>query len=339
MTARIALFGLGLLATAGACAPSPEVPTGRDPAIWPFAPDSPWNVSLGSSAEYATIDSPAYSDDGGATLNVSNWSHPVFIATVDDPVSEFYRNDTGLIAEMRAPADAKPDPQGDGSLIIVDATCTVYDYPVAVEMWQAKWRDDAWRANATVLHDLTGHGFYGRYVGVRAGGMSALGGLIRRHELQQNNIPHALAVAVHPKALNRNVPGTSHAWKWPASWADGLTNPGDRYGNSGNVYMGSLLAIPPSVDVNRLGLSDQGVAVAKALQDYGAYIVESGDGNIIFYAEPLSADIIAPELADDLGTLARHLRVISNNGPQSVGGGGARRREKAPELLVVALDK
>ncbi len=331
MAVRFVLFAAGLFVALVSYDPLHAQAAGRDVAYWPFSSESPWNVSLGSGARYATIDSAGYSRTGGANLNVTAWSHPVYIASANDPITRFYRNDTGLIASMRAPSNAKPDAQADGSLIVVDATNTVFDHPVAVEMWRARRRGGAWRASATALHDLTGQGFYRRYVGVRAGGMSALGGLIRKHELEQARIPHALAIAVSPKALNRNVPGTGNAWTWPASWADGATRPGAIYGTRGNLYMGSLLAIPPSVDIEGLGLSEQGLAVARALQDYGAYIVESGSGNIIFYAEPASADVVASKLVNDLRTLARYLRVISNNTPQAVGGGGKRRRDPAPQ--------
>jgi hypothetical protein len=310
--------------------PAPDRPTvaadaPRDAALWPFSSDSPWNTSLGSNAQYTTIDSPAFSADEGANLNVADWSYPVFIAKPGDRQRKFYwRDGNELIATIRAPDDARPDAQGDGSLLIINDR-----HDTVVEMWQAsRLNNGDWEGSVTVKHDLRGTGFYRDYRGTRAGGMAATGGLIRRDELIDRLIPHALAVAVKPKAMNRHAPGRK-PYVWPASWADGGN--GDGYSTAGNLHMGSLLAVPPDVDIKTLGLSPQGLAVARALQDYGAYVVDQGGGNIIYYAEPASADILRTS-AEELGRLTKYLKVVPNNAKSNVGGGGKPRRAPAKAL-------
>ena len=188
-------------------------------------------------------------------------------------------------------------------------------------------------ASAAVLTDLTGTGFFSGYHGTRAGGMSAVGGLIRRDELLNLNIPHALAVAMYPQALNRDAPN-GQRFVWPASWADGKSgdNLGANYGTTGNLYMGSLLIIPANINISSLGLGDQGLAVAKALQDYGAYITDTSSGNIVYYAEAGSNNIIQSSLWKDVAKLTPYLRVVTNNTPATVSGGGVRRRPVAPPL-------
>jgi hypothetical protein len=300
----------------------------RDAAHWPFASDSPWNTALGSEANYATIMSPKFSPTKGANFNVSSWSIPVYTALPTDPWRSFFDADapTKIIAMLRTPTNAAPDTQADGTLAVIDGA-------QAVEMWQArKLSNGNWTASAAVLTDLTGRGFYDSYHGIRAGGMSALGGLIRRDELLALNIPHALAIAVQPLALNRNAPG-GKAWVWPASWADGTTNPGGSYSTGGNLHMGSLLAIPPSVRLDTLGLSPQGLAIARALQDYGAYISETGGGNVIYYAEPASADIVTTD-GGELGKLTPYLKVITHHTAVDIGGGGVRRANPAPPFDI-----
>ncbi len=300
----------------------------RNAALWPFSSDSPWNTSVGSGAKYTAIDSPGFSPDGGANLNVGEWSYPVYIAKPTDPKRNFYwRDGNELIATMRVPDDAQQDSQGDGSLIVINDA-----HNAAIEMWQAARRPNGdWEGSVTVEHDLRGTGFYNDYRGTRAGGMAATGGLIRRDELVNHHIPHALAVAVRPKAMNRNGPNRA-PYVWPASWADGGDGAG--YGTSGNLYMGSLLAIPPDVDLEALDLSPQGLAVARALQDYGAYVVDQGSGNIIYYAEPKSADILETS-ADELGRLSKYLKVVPNNAKFQIAGGGKRRRPPAPSVRVL----
>ncbi len=295
----------------------------RDAAYWPFSSSSPWNTSLGANANYQKIISPGFSSNGGANLNCRHWSYPVFVASETDPERNFYWRDSGeLIARMRLPDAARADVKADGSLIIINET-----HDADVEMWQAKRRPNGdFEGSVTVKHNLRGTGFYQDYQGTRAGGMSALGGLIRRDELIHRNIPHALAVAVQGSAMNRNAPG-GRPYVWPASHADGAT--GDDYGTTGNLYMGSLLAIPPDADLKSLKLSGQGMAIAKALQDYGAYVVDMGDANIIYYVEQAASDVLATSAAE-LGKLTPLLRVVPNNAPFAIGGGGEPRRVATP---------
>jgi hypothetical protein len=91
--------------------------------------------------------------------------------------------------------------------------------------------------------------------------------------------------------------------------------------------MGTLLAIPPDVNIDELGLSPQGHAIAQAMQDYGGYIVEAGGGNVIYYGEPGSNVTTS---ADELGKLTPYLRIVSNNSTTNIGGGGVRRAPLAP---------
>ena len=311
---------------ASACAQST-----RNPAYWPFSSDSPWNTSIGSNVTTATITSGKFSSSGGAYLNVTEWGYPIYVGTSSDPLLNFYDSDGNeLVASGRCPTSAAPDPSDDGSLIVINGA-------EAVEMWRAfrMVNGGDFYASAAVLTDLTSTGFFSGYHGTRAGGMSAVGGMIRREELINLNIPHALAVTMYPLALNRNAPG-GQPFVWPASWADGTSasTRGASYGTSGNLYMGSLLIIPASVDINKLGLGPQGLAVAKAMQDYGAYITDTGGGNIIYYAEASSNNIIQSSLWNDVAKLTPYLKVVTNNTPTTIGGGGTRRRPAAPPLSL-----
>ena len=294
----------------------PQAATVRAAAAWPFSSDSPYNTSIGSAAAFATISSPAFSSSGGAALNMQQWSIPVFVSSPSDPVRSFYRGTTLIASGIHTPDSATPDSQSDGTLVVIDGT-------KAIEMWQASKRSDGnWTASQTVVTDLSGSNVYTGYHGIRAGGMSVLGGLIRTDELANLDIEHALAVAVDRSGLNKMVGGQAVGFVWPASWADGTSTPGANYGTTGNLHMGSLLAIPPSVNINNLGLSAQGLALAKAMQNYGAYIVETGSTNIAYYAEPAAASVAERGLGSQLAKLTPYLQVVTNNGPNSVGGGG-----------------
>ena len=303
----------------------------RDPAFWPFASTSPWNMPIGDGAKFAEVDSPGYSVKAGAGIVTTEWSHPIWIASPSDPMRKIYDKNTGRVfAEIRIPANARPDPKGDGHFHIIDET-----HAFVIETYAAKLRPDGdWESNNVRKNDLRGEGVYVsgpvRYTGTRAYGGSAIGGLIRKGELQ-NGIPHALAVAVPRPAMNQNTPsGPGKPCVWPASTADNgwqIT-----YGKIGNIHMGTLQAIAGSVDVSKLGLSPGGLVLARAMQDYGVYITEANcpTCKITFYAEPTADAEVTAAVRADLSKLIQHLKIVTNNTSETRGGGGKPRRALAP---------
>lgn len=96
--------------------------------------------------------------------------------------------------------------------------------------------------------------------------------------------------------------------------------------------MGSLLAIPPTTDITKLGVgsSGPGYQVAKALQDYGAYLVDSSGDNMTFQAEPAALGNVPATMDDQLTLIIQALKVVGNNAPNAIGGGGKPRRPYAP---------
>ena len=325
-----AFSGLIGLSGLGGCAPltgqtTPAEPT-RDPALWPFASDSPWNTALGDGARFAPISSPRFDVTRGATVNARQWSHPVHLARADDPTVAIYRRgQTEPVRVLRVSPNAQPDPMSDGSLHLIDVPRRT-----VVELWRAeRVGPDRIVAAAVVVNSLTDAGVHAGWHGARAYGGSALGGLIRVGELERG-LPHVLAVAVPPQALNRIGPD-GRAWVWPASSAD--DGDGRRYGTQGNLHMGSLLAIPPGVDLRTLDLRPgPETSLARALQDFGACITDSAAGNLVFYAEPAAHEAVAALRPVTLAALTARLQVVVNHAPGSVGGGGRRRAPPAPRL-------
>jgi hypothetical protein len=104
--------------------------------------------------------------------------------------------------------------------------------------------------------------------------MSAIGGTIRLGELLPGSvIKHALKVNIYAaKYLAYNA--THKGFRWPATQSDGYA--ADVYrGKVEATRMGSLLALPPSIDINNMSLeTEPDKIIAKAFQDYGAYIVD-----------------------------------------------------------------
>jgi hypothetical protein len=302
-----------------------EFPKGtlRDPAWWPFASDSPWNVPLGSEAVYAAPTSPLWKetiDLVGVMINTTAYSHPIFFAKADDPVRWFHEGGQQK-RQARVPDHARSNDDGDAAMHIIDERRAF-----VTETLVAKRRGDL--GIDTVLTnaiDLRGPGVFPTYSGACAYGGSTIAGVIRQGELR-HGIRHALRISLRPQVLNPNAPtGKGHVW--PAN----SNEPG--YSGTGNLYMGSLLAIPPDVDLVRVAgpVGSAGWHLAKALQDYGAYVVDRGHLN--FYAEPTANDEVALVSATVRREIAKVLHVVTNNAPDRIGGGGVRRRQLAPPVL------
>jgi chitodextrinase len=316
-----------LQAVTTSCTPSSIPPaTARDLAYWPFTSTSPWNYPIGSGALYAPETSPLYNAaSGGVSINANNgYSIPVYVARSSDPLVNVYQGAT-FIVQMRVPTSATPAQGSDGHMAVINDT-----HSFVLETFGGITRQSNGNITAPIAmtNDLRGPGVYSGWHGTRAYGGSSIGGLIRAGELA-NGIPHALAASVQRASMNKNTPNGA-GYVWPASSADSGWQ--TSYGSSGNVHMGSLLAIPANVDVTRLGLNAKALQLARAMQDYGVYIVDasSASDGIIFYAEPSTGSELDSETRAGLATAAHYLQVVTNNRSDNVGGGGTPRRPPAP---------
>jgi hypothetical protein len=161
---------------------------------------------------------------------------------------------------------------------------------------------------------------------VPAARTSILGGTIRPGELV-NGIHHALWFAVVTGILNgKNGAGPGgRCYVWPAAACDG---DGAAYSASGPLYMGGLIAIPSSVNLAAHTFNTvQGKNFAYALQQYGAYIVDTAGGFMnanVDHAVPAS-DMPAQGVPGNGWDLDQHwivtqLAVVTNSYHAGTGG-------------------
>ncbi|MFN8036758.1 MAG: hypothetical protein U0V73_12560, partial [Acidimicrobiia bacterium] len=202
----------------------------RDPFEWPFASTSPWNTPIGSGARFAGPNDPmtAALHAEAPYVNAAAYSFPVYLAGPGDPLTTV--SSTHETTRIRMPAVTRAAPGTDAAWIVVDPARQWVD-----EAWLARRTATGWRAGETARNALTGSGVDD---GTRAAGVSALGGLIRAWELQARSIRHALAFALDGRQIRRG-------WVWPANREDGDSKTSYR----GPIPMGTLVAIPPEVDV------------------------------------------------------------------------------------------
>src|SRR6266571_3603246 len=288
------LTGILVATSVSALAGSPTAPdsasvssasssaTGRVATLWPFSRDSIWNLPIGANAVYVpgNIKKPtAY----GMTTDVD-----VLILTPTAPVTSVWKNNDawsggsrctaegGVLFAAPIPADFVVPGAGSGNpdgttpnyataILAADGHTLIQGQPMArctsggtATIW---WYQEK--------EDLFGTGNSGAHGGSM---LSSLGGVIRLGELVPGGmIRHALKVNLLGAD---NYYSGSGGYRWPATTADGCA-PGCYGGSVPALRMGSLLALPPSVNVNSMGLeTDAAKILAHAFQDYGAYTVD-----------------------------------------------------------------
>lgn len=302
----------------------------------PFPANSIWNTKIGTGAVYIPCNLGAL----GAMCNDRMW---LFRTYSSDPLRPVFQPEGWEKPGVNIPNSLViPDePNGCASFLLPDGV-TLREYnalrrpdPASNPNPVGYWYGD---------FSLTGDGIGGGQAG---SGMSSLGGTIRTGELESTSpIPHALKLELDWAVLYKNSgnrANQSQTYRWPANRSDGNAGgegDGPGYGGSNPALkMGALVALPKTVNINSLGLSAKGLKIAQAMQDYGAYIVDStgvywqwGNGgytasiSVEYNASPgyLRANndyINNDQLFYDMEKIYSRLAVVDNNSPSSIGGG------------------
>ncbi|MEC4818807.1 MAG: hypothetical protein SAK29_36865 [Scytonema sp. PMC 1069.18] len=335
------------------CVQTPSQTTStRDKFLWPFASTSIWNMPIGSDADYI----PANIGKAGH----AEVDREYFFKLKDgDPLRPVYGPGAwgeGRCTGTQSMGISLPIPD---NLIVPDATKEPYSTPnnaSAFLMPDGKTLVQlsplARCENGGPIYgyryskdsrevDIYGDGIGGSHFG---SGLSAIGGSIRKGELTSDEpIRHALKVLIWGEKYfyySKSIPG----YRWPADRADHYA--AQKYhGKNPSLAQGTLLAIPPDVTEESLDLQTAPAKkLFRALQDYGAYIVDDSYGDTHYIA--MEKDV--PEefhsaygynfagtsgtFYEDFMKLFQALHIVDNNGPETVGGGGAPRAPLAPPI-------
>ncbi|GIG28927.1 PKD domain-containing protein [Cellulomonas marina] len=287
----------------------------RVAALQPFASTAFWNTSIGSGAifESAADTRTRMFLSGTPVINSTRWSIAVFRAKATDPLATVTNLKDGKVYQVRIPAGTAPTYGTDKHVGVID--------PDGLWGWEfykmTQTGPLTWTTTRVVRTDLTGDGMKD---GSRASSISFYGGLIRKEELRSLSIRHTLAVGI-PNEMLKMGP------VWPARTQDGDAS----LYYSGQIPMGTMLAIPGTVDVTKLGLTPEGLALARALQDYGAHVLIRSS-TIALYGEAAVDPAQAANLSTDWRKLYPLMRVLTNNTADNVSGGGTRRVAPLPDL-------
>lgn len=340
-------------------------PTRRNPLKWPFTQNSIWNMPIGSNAVYvpANIQPPTYE---GMTEDPD-----IIILTPYAPLTDIYYNYEGWSGRSRCEPQGglifrAPIPEDFVVPHFPDVPPYTPNHAAAILMPDRRTIKQTQpfhrcRAGGPAVSqfvypdaDIYGDGIEGAHGG---SGLSSIGGTLRLGELVPGGvIRHALKVNLFgAKYLYYNAEDPQPGYRWPAVKADGYAgdpNSPFRYGGTNPALrMGALLALHKDLDLehNELGLETKPAKIlARAFQDYGAYVVDdtardsyaiateySPDGRFAdeFYKVwgfPFEQRELDTPWTRDMARIFTNLYVIDNNGPESIGGGGTPRQPLAP---------
>jgi hypothetical protein len=346
----------------------------RDPLKWPFSKTSIWNMPLHDSANYIHAEIGVAGNYG----MTKDEDHIVFYNPAN-PLKNVYEmsgswggrepnSNDKLLFKVRIPS-------GYTYYHATDNNCFTFftdndnfiqtqpmQYVSSFNKWTSKY---VWESQS-----VFGDGIRGNHGGA---GMSGFGGTVRLGEINPGSeIKHALKVNIFCKLYanyRNNEPDGKPGYRWPAVKSDsgaGDSGSGNYYGGSNpEVQMGTLLALKPEFDISSLRTEPARI-LAKAMQDYGAYIVdntawdvyaieteEGPQGSVanevqknygISYVtnanknDQKGANTQTWNWVKDMADIFTNLHAISNNSSTTIGGGPTtdwenRRAPMAPDFI------
>ncbi len=180
------------------------------------------------------------------------------------------------------------------------------------------------RPTAAILHiypiNGMGHGrSAGERVGSSASGISMAMGALRKWETHEpsQEIQHVIQVGLNATA---NPQQLSRQFLLPATSVDSFARLPQN--NNGSIPYGRIFALPPSVNIEGLGLTERGKRLARALRNYGFMAVDNGGG---IRSDQDWDPAVINELKQALTKLVPLLRPVLNStwkeGDRATGGG------------------
>lgn len=329
----------------------------RDPVKWPFDKNSIWNQPIGSNAIYKKANLGAAArvgvDIGHIIIADYTYSeYQVFNSPSSKPgrcTGTTYLGFNLKVADDWIVPDAGDSPYGDtpnSAFSYVSPDRQTVDQGAYISRCVAKGpvylpESNKYIGNRKYI-DLRGDGLEGG--GQGASHMSTIGGTIRLGEFS-NPDPIQHAIKINPWGTvychySDEVPG----FKWPAISAD--ASAAERYNRTQDpdIVMGSLFAIPPQLTADSIGLQTiPGKKLFYTLQNYGAYFTEDAGWDIWDiivernaekeFEQKFGFSMKSSTWLNEVNKLMKSLYVITNNTPESIGGGGEPRVDLAPDFI------
>ena len=343
------VVGLMLMLTAfvlGAITTSSASST-RDPWYRPFRSDSIWNTPIGTAARYVDARLPAQpfvlldrvllirADERTPRqplIRPGGWTSR---CTGTSPTGEYLHLPSDLlIPDARLEADGSWTTPNHVAAFLAPDGRTVINTNAVARCSPGGPIYGYWTNEPTVdRSDLYGDGRLGSHGGSR---LSGLGGAIRPGELSgEVEIRHALDVLISAEYMWW---GNGDCYRWPAARCDSYASAETYGGSIEALRMGALLALPPSLTPEAIGVtSPVGRRLFAALQDYGAYITDDSAWEAYYLSvdsEAIGTFEWGPTQRHEFNLMMTSVAIVDDNRPEAIGGEGFRRRTPLPELVA-----
>ena len=256
---------VAFVAAAGVAAVVLELRSSDDRGGRLYGADSPLNTKIPADAQ---IDprSPAMveqlvaeANENGWPVAVKMWTNAIYHAPPSTPRrSVSVEGLGGRRVRVPIPSHAQVPPDADGGLVVIDESegCE-YDFGRA-----HKHADGTWAAAIFNALALDGRGIYPYGQAPSASGFANAAGTILEDELRDGRIEHALAFTMQHTKAGGPVP--------PATASDGWSTV------RGAIPEGARVQLDPDLDLDAHALEPWQKVVARALQEYGMYLVDTG---------------------------------------------------------------
>lgn len=263
------------------------------------------NLSLTSDPDQYTI--PVYLVDNNTptyTVTGSGYFHSY---DAGNDTSSVGHGSPWAISGVPIPNGAAAGVGTDGQIILWNPVTGV-----KYEFWQFIQNSGGSYSATNGNREHTTNGYYGRFgdgLAGRGAGTPYFAGLVRKWEVDQGQINHALAFAYNSPSSN---------YRYPASKSDG-----GNFGGVLNVDLpeGARLQLDPTLSdsyFQNIGLSPPAIVIAHALQKYGMIVVDHSGSSKIYLEQRTTAGWNSSITRNMLSTIPwSKFRVISTQtGPQ-----------------------
>ena len=209
-----------------------------------------------------------------SSANIANddsWGIPVFQASSESTsytVGCEYYDCWVPFGPIHIPANAQPQSGSDGHMVVMEPDGQEMDMWIAQHTgsgWTSgsRWETSAYgsAANCTRVHGCGA---------ADVAGFALAAGMIRPQEIAQGHIDHALAITTPDTRANYIA--------CPATDTDG------HHDDPNALPIGAHVQLDPNIDVDQLKIPRWEKVIAVALQQYGAYVIDTG-GSVAVYAQ------------------------------------------------------
>jgi len=281
-----------------------------------YSPTSPWNLPIPkgasvdpNSAVMVQTVVTAGAQRQGFVIAVKRYTRPIYLAPAGTPTYTVRLTarwaSTNPIIRVPIPSNAMPDPGSDGHVTILDPRILDPKTACEYDLWQAaRQPDGSWTAGWGNATSARGNG----WLPMSATGSGAAGaaGLMLPEEFQAGVITHALAFSYPFTKAGGPV--------LPAMESDGRSTV------VGAIPEGAQLQLDPALDLVPLGLRPYELIIARAMQQYGLFLMDTNSGGVSLYAQNPQSTILPYPWPDQTyvnlpSALLPHLRVLKL-GPQ-----------------------